>query len=397
MHKAARVKYGEKRVDPGDKTRTDSVRVATGGGAVDSGKIDDMELEQVIEKIARGERISMEEGLIMYHKASLLTLANLADQRRFELHPERVITFVVDRNINYTNICMSGCQFCAFYKVPGAEDGYVISNESLHEKIEETIALGGTQILLQGGMNPALDLTYYTDLLKYIKGHFDIHIHGFSPPEISWLAQRSSLTIKETIKALKEAGLGSIPGGGAEILCDEVRKKISPNKCMAEPWLEVMEKAHELGLRSSATMMFGHIESPVHIFEHLDKIRTLQDKTEGFTAFIPWTFQPDNTNLNKIEVGIRKASAVEYLRVVALSRIFLDNVHNIQASWVTQGDKIAQTALFYGANDIGSTMIEENVVASAGVDFMLPEKELRRLIEQAGFVPRQRDCFYNLL
>lgn len=360
-------------------------------------KEDMVEVEAVIEKIVKGNRISIEDGVVLLHKAPLLTLANLADQYRFKLHPERVITFVVDRNINYTNICMSGCQFCAFYKVPESGQGYVISKESLHQKIEETISLGGTQILLQGGMNPALDIDYYIDLLTYIKKYFDIHIHAFSPPEIAWLAKSSFRGIKETISILKEAGLGSIPGGGAEILCDDIRQKVSPNKCMSAQWLEVMKNAHELGLRSSATMMFGHIESPFHIFDHLSKIRNLQDKTGGFTAFIPWTFQPDNTPLSRKKIKIQKASAAQYLRVLALSRIFLDNFDNIQASWVTQGDKIAQTALFYGANDMGSTMIEENVVASAGVDFMLPEKELRRLIEQAGFEPRQRDCFYNLV
>ncbi|MBF0412066.1 MAG: radical SAM protein [Desulfamplus sp.] len=414
-------------------------------------KVYEQDIDTIIEKILSGKRISIEDGLILYHQAPLLTLANLADHRRFQLHPERVITFVVDRNINYTNICMSGCLFCAFYKIPSANDGkesngqggYVISKESLREKIEETIDLGGTQILLQGGMNPALDLDYYIDLLKYIKNNFNIHVHGFSPPEIWWLAQKSSLrqtsklredsssptassstkslSVKHLITILKDAGLDSIPGGGAEILCDEIRQKVSPNKCTTNQWLEVMESAHELGLKSSATMMFGHIESPVHIFKHLDRLRSLQDRTGGFTAFIPWTFQPDNTNLGKSTSyklsdtkhsilfkkntnnhteqhrKIRKTSAVEYLRVLALSRLFLDNFDNIQASWVTQGDKIAQTALFYGANDMGSTMIEENVVASAGVDFMLPEKELRRLIEDAGFVPKQRDCFYNLI
>ncbi|MBF0468727.1 MAG: radical SAM protein [Desulfamplus sp.] len=405
---------------------------------------DDAKVEAVIQKISSGERISIEEGLALYCHANILTLANLADQRRFKLHPDRTITFVVDRNINYTNVCMSGCLFCAFYKVPApgltqgkrradiqswekgyaisSEKGYVISKESLHQKIEETIALGGTQILLQGGMNPELGLDYYIDLLKYIKSNFEIHVHGFSPPEISWLAEKSSLTVSKIVSTLKDAGLGSIPGGGAEILCDEIRDKVSPNKCTAGQWLEVMRTAHESGLKSSATMMFGHIESPSHIFEHLDKIRSLQDRTGGFTAFIPWTFQPDNTrlvtintdrgfinkdlevaenkpytDLNNRKIKIRKASAVEYLRVLALSRIFLDNFENIQASWVTQGDKIAQTALFYGANDMGSTMIEENVVASAGVAFMLPEKEIRRLIEEAGFLPRQRDCFYNLI
>lgn len=349
-------------------------------------------IDEIIEKVTRSERISVIEGLRLFSEAPLLTLGQLAESRRFHLHPEKMVTFVVDRNINYTDICMSGCRFCAFYKTPGSRKGYVITKESLHEKIEETIALGGTQILLQGGMNPDLDLNYYTDLLKYIKSNFDIHIHGFSPPEISWLAKNSSLSVKDTIAILKSAGLGSIPGGGAEILSDEIRSKASPNKCTADQWIDVMKNAHELGLRTTATMMFGHLESPAHIFEHLQRIRNLQDETGGFTAFIPWTFQPDNT-----EITVRKASASEYLRVLAISRIFLDNFDNIQASWVTQGDKIAQLALFYGANDMGSTMIEENVVASAGVDFMLPEKELRRIIEVAGFTPRQRDCFYNLL
>ncbi len=349
-------------------------------------------INTVIEKVSRGERIDVNDGLQLYHKAELLTLARLADQRRFQLNPQRMVTFVVDRNINYTNICMSGCRFCAFYKTPESGQGYVISRESLHDKIRETMELGGTQILLQGGMNPNLTLGYYVDLLKDIKENFEIHIHGFSPPEISYIAQISSLSIEEVIRCFKEAGLASIPGGGAEILSDEIRKKVSPNKCMTDTWLEVMETAHGLGLKSSATMMFGHLESPVHIFEHLERIRSLQDSTQGFTAFIPWTFQPDNTKIVR-----KKTGAVEYLRVLAISRLYLDNFNNIQASWVTQGDKIAQTALFYGANDMGSTMIEENVVASAGVDFMLSENELRRLIETAGFEPRQRDCFYNLL
>ncbi|MBF0573359.1 MAG: radical SAM protein [Desulfamplus sp.] len=398
---------------------------------------EDRVVNKLLQKIINKERISIEDGLTLYHNAPILTLANLANQRRFEIHPERVITFVVDRNINYTNICMSGCKFCAFYKMPKSEptidkteiqqnpckkddeekseQGYVISKESLYQKIKETIELGGTQILLQGGMNPALDLDYYVDLLKYIKQNFDIHIHGFSPPEISWLAKSSSMSVKAALEILKEAGLGSIPGGGAEILCDEIREKVSPNKCTSKEWLEVMEIAHAMGLKSSATMMFGHIESPIHIFEHLDKIRSLQDKTKGFTAFIPWTFQPDNTNLGKLNTicsdnsdnntnnytginnKIKKASSAQYLRVLAISRLFLDNFDNIQASWVTQGDKIAQIALFYGANDMGSTMIEENVVASAGVDFMLPKEELCRLIQEAGFEPKQRDCFYNII
>jgi len=349
-------------------------------------------IDRTLAKAAAMERIDKEEGLALFQEGDLLTLARLAEKRRFHLHPDRIVTYVVDRNINYTNICVSGCRFCAFYKTPESRKGYVISKQELSTKIDETIALGGTQILLQGGMHPDLDLDFYTGLLEHIKENHSIHIHGFSPPEIFFLAEKAGLSVAETITVLKRAGLDSIPGGGAEILCDEVRSQVSPNKCSAGQWLDVMEKAHEQGLRSSATMMFGHLEQPFHLFEHLESIRSLQDRTKGFTAFIPWTFQPDNT-----KIRVEKTGAVAYLRLLALARIFLDNVDNIQASWVTQGDKIAQTALFYGANDMGSTMIEENVVSSAGVDFMLSREELQRLITEAGFQQQQRDCFYNFL
>lgn len=354
-------------------------------------EIDKM-IDKIIEKISSGGRIDSKEGLILYHDADFLTLARLAEEKRFQIHPERTVTYVVDRNINYTNICVSGCRFCAFFKSPESKKGYVISKDLLFKKIEETIDLGGTQILLQGGMNPDLEIDYYTDLLQQIKENFKIHIHGFSPPEIFFIAEKSSLSISETITILKQAGLDSIPGGGAEILCDEIRKQVSPNKCSTDQWLDVMKQAHGQGLRSSATMMFGHLEQPRHIVEHMERIRRLQDETKGFTAFIPWTFQPDNT-----KISVKKTGAVEYLRVLALSRLFLDNIDNIQASWVTQGDKIAQTALFFGANDLGSTMIEENVVASAGVDFMLSREELQCLITEAGFEPKQRDCFYGYI
>jgi len=349
-------------------------------------------INRILEKAYHLERIDREEGLALFYKANLLTLAGLAEKRRFYIHPQRIVTYVVDRNINYTNICVSGCRFCAFYRPPGTSDGYVISKTALSGKIDETIALGGTQILLQGGLNPDLDFDFYLDLLKYIKENHRIHIHGFSPPEIFFMAEKSALPLDETIARLKQAGLDSIPGGGAEILCDEVRRQVSPNKCLTNQWLGVMKTAHKQGVRSSATMMCGHLEQPSHILEHLDRIRTLQDDTNGFTAFIPWTFQPDNT-----KIRVKKAGAAAYLRVLAISRIFLDNIDNIQASWVTQGDKIAQTALFYGANDMGSTMIEENVVSSAGVDFMLSKEELQRIITEAGFQPQQRDCFYNFI
>ncbi|MBU3950810.1 MAG: dehypoxanthine futalosine cyclase [Proteobacteria bacterium] len=347
-------------------------------------------IDKIIKKTEENLRLDGKEALELYRNADLLTLGSLANRKRFDFHPEKNVTYVVDRNINYTNICVSGCRFCAFYQP--LEKGYVLSKKDLREKIQETLDLGGTQILLQGGMHPDLKIDFYVDMLSFIKKKFDIHIHGFSPPEIDFIAKRSNLSVAETISILKEAGLSSIPGGGAEILCDDIRQTVSPNKCLSEEWLEVMRQAHLQGMRSSATMMFGHLEQDFHIVSHLEKIRALQDETSGFTAFIPWTFQPGNTQIN-----VKKKTSVEYLKVLALSRIFLDNIENIQASWVTQGDKIAQTALFFGANDMGSTMIEENVVASAGVNFMLPETELRRLITTAGFKPRQRDCYYNLL
>jgi len=345
---------------------------------------------KIIEKVASNERIDSKEALTLFTDADTLTLADLADKRRKTLHPEPVVTYVVDRNINYTNICVSGCLFCAFYRPLNHPEAYIISKKELKKKIEETLNLGGTQILLQGGMHPSLDLDFYLNLLQYIKKNFSIHIHGFSPPEIAFLSNKSSLSIKDTINQLVGAGLDSIPGGGAEILVDEIRKKISPNKCTAGKWLEVMKTAHKCGLKTTATMMFGHIEKPIHIIEHLMKIRSLQDETGGFTAFIPWTFQPDNTRIH-----VQKATAVEYLRVLALSRLVLNNIPNIQASWVTQGDKIAQIALAFGANDLGSTMIEENVVAAAGAKFRLSKKEMIRLIQDAGYTAVQRDCYYN--
>ena len=349
-------------------------------------------IESIQSKLKNHQRLDIQDALTLYDHADLLLLAVLADNRRRELHPEAIVTYVSDRNINYTNVCVSGCQFCAFFRPPGHPEGYVIDREDLDQKISETLALGGTQILLQGGMNPDLGLDYYIDLLKYMKTRFKIHIHGFSPSEIVYLSQISSLSIKDVIKKLMDAGLDSIPGGGAEILVDAVRQKISPNKCSASQWLDVMHTAHDLGLKSSATMMFGHIETKYHIIEHLMKLRDLQDETGGFTAFIPWTFQPENTR-----IAVKPATAAAYLRVLAISRLVLDNIPNLQVSWVTQGDKIAQLALAFGANDFGSTMIEENVVAAAGVHFRLPRSEIVRLIEDAGYTARQRDCFYNVL
>ena len=365
-------------------------------------------IKTIIQKINENKRINKEEGMNLLKNVDLLTLASLANNKRFLLHPDKIITYVVDRNINYTNVCVSKCRFCAFYvslnknkqinkdkqkiKKKAQKTGYVISKQQLSDKIKETIFLGGTQIFLQGGLNPELDIKYYVDLLEYIKKTFHIHIHGFSPPEINFIAKTSSLSIFETISILQKAGLDTIPGGGAEILCDDVRNKISPDKCSSKEWLEVMRQAHLQKMRTTATMMFGHIEKDFHLFEHMEKIRKLQDETHGFTAFIPWTFQPCNTKMN-----VNKCSSIQYLKVLALSRIFLDNIDNIQASWVTQGEKIAQMALFFGANDIGSTMIEENVVAAAGVDFMLSKDQLKHMIIRAGFLSKQRDCYYNIL
>ncbi len=371
-------------------------------------------------------RITKRQALSLLKNSDLLELGHKADELRKSLHPEKVVTFIVDRNINYTNICINKCIFCAFWRDKGEADAYVLAKDELFRKIEETINLGGTQILIQGGLHPDFGLDYYINLLKEIKSRFDINVHGFSPPEIHYIAEKSDLTVGETLHILRTAGLDSIPGGGAEILSDRVREILSPRKIKSPLWLKVMEKAHGLGMRTTATMMFGSIEKPEDIIEHLDAIRTLQDKTKGFTAFIPWTFQPGNTELahrsakgtvpdlpvrqaglrtersEVVESGLspnsfHAATAVEYLRVLALSRIYLDNVKNIQASWVTQGLKIAEVALRFGANDFGSTMIEENVVASTGVSYGVSKEDIIDTIKKAGFLPAQRDTYYNIL
>ncbi|MEW6218564.1 MAG: cyclic dehypoxanthinyl futalosine synthase [Thermodesulfobacteriota bacterium] len=352
-----------------------------------------MSASSICQRVAAGERIGAADALALAEHADLYQLGMLADRVRRRLHPEPLVTYVIDRNINYTDVCISGCRFCAFYKSPEKGEGYVLSRAELGQKIDETLALGGTQILLQGGLHPDLDLPFYEGMLRFIKAEHPIHIHGFSPPEISHFAARSGLPVRQVLARLIASGLDSIPGGGAEILVDRVRSQISPDKCTADQWLAVMAEAHGLGLRTTATMMFGHIETWAERLEHLLKIRDLQDRTGGFTAFIPWPFQPRNTAL----AGIRAANAVDYLRTLALSRIVLDNVPNLQASWVTQGPQVAQLSLFFGANDFGSTMIEENVVAATGVSFRLSEAEIRRLVTGAGFVPRQRRMDYQLL
>ena len=342
---------------------------------------------------AHGTRLSMDEAKILYHKADLFTLGALAHQARQALYPGNIVTYVADRNINYSNICVCACRFCAFFRPPGHVEGYILSRKELGHKIRETLALGGTQILMQGGHHPDLPLSFYEDMISWIRNTYpDIHIHAFSPPEIVFFAARERLTIEEILARLVRAGLHSIPGGGAEILTNRVRTLVSPNKCSTEEWLEVMEKAHVLGLKTTATMMFGHEEEDDERLEHFFSVRGLQDRSKGFTAFIPWTFQPAHTN-----IACTQESPQGYLRILALSRLVLDNVPSIQASWVTMGPQIAQLALFCGANDFGSLMIEENVVAAAGASFRLSREQILAVIRKAGFIPKQRSMDYRLL
>ena len=336
-----------------------------------------------------GNRLERGEARKLWD-ADLLYLGAAADAVRRRLNPGTRVTFVVDRNINYTNICLSGCRFCAFYRVPGAKDGYVLDQAALEGKLKELINHGGSGVLLQGGLNPDLPFKYYEDLLETIR-RAGLKAHAFSPPEIIFLARKFKLSLKEILSRFIRAGLSSIPGGGAEILVERVRRRISPGKCTAGEWLEVMEAAHNLGLKTSATMMFGHIETREERLSHLFKIRDLQDKTGGFSAFIPWTFQPGGTAL-----GGGGAGAAEYLRTLAVSRLVLDNVPHLQVSWVTQGPKIAQVALKFGADDFGSTMLEENVVAATGVGYRLSREEIESIIKEAGYQPEVRDHQYEL-
>lgn len=340
-------------------------------------------------------RIDQATALELLERADLAILGYLADQVRRRFHPDNVVTFVIDRNVNYTNVCVAGCKFCAFQRKPSSPEGYVLDTEEILKKVQELIDWGGTTLLMQGGLNPNLPLKFYTDLLREIKKHFPmVQIHSFSAPEVVYLAKIEGLTIEEVIKALKDAGLDSIPGGGAEILSQEVRSFLSPGKCTVEQWEEVHRTAHKLGLTSTATMMFGHIEKPEHIVEHLERVRRIQDETGGFTAFIPWTFKKGNTMLDHIE----EASSVYYLKVLALSRIYLDNFKNIQSSHVTQTMQVGIVGLHFGANDLGSVMMEENVISSTNYKVSIPKVEdMVSAIRSAGFVPAQRDTYYNII
>ena len=348
----------------------------------------------LLEKAVAGERLNFDEGLRLIESHDLVALGRAADAVTRRLHPEPFRTYNIDRNINYTNECAAVCDFCAFYRPPGHEEVYVLPREVLYKKIEETVALGGDQILMQGGLHAKLPLEWYEELLADLKSRFpQVNIHGFSPPEIHHFTKISKQPLRAVLERLKAAGLGSLPGGGAEILVDRVRKEITRGKVLTDDWLNVNRVWHEMGGRSTATMMFGHVETLAERIEHLERLRQLQDETGGFTAFICWTFQPDHTAMSHIP----PAGAFEYLKTQAVGRLYLDNIPNIQSSWVTQGEKIGQMALFFGANDMGSLMIEENVVAQAGTVYYLSLETIRRSIEEAGYIPRQRNVFYQYI
>lgn len=351
-------------------------------------------VRDILDKAIAGQRLSSSEGLQLLESHDLAAIGSAADQVSRRMHPESFRTYNIDRNINYTNICTAVCHFCAFYRGPKSDEGYVLPREVLLKKIEETVALGGNQILMQGGLHPKFKLDWYEDLLRDIKSHFpDVNVHGFSPPELHHFTKVNNLSIRQVLERLKAAGLGSIPGGGAEILVDRVRNELTRGKVMSDDWLNVMRVWHQLGGISSATMMFGHVETLAERIEHLDRVRELQDETNGFTAFICWTFQPENTDLSHIP----PVGSFEYLKTLAVSRLYLDNVPSMQSSWVTQGLKIGQLALQFGANDMGSLMLEENVVAEAGTVHYLTLDQIREAIEEVGFQPRQRDVFYHLV
>jgi len=352
-------------------------------------------LDYIKEKALDRRRINTDEALLLIEEADLTLLGFLANEIRKNLHPENIVTFVIDRNVNYTNVCVAGCKFCAFQRKVSSPEGYVLNREEILHKVQELVDWGGTTLLMQGGLNPDLPLEYYEDLISSIKERFpQVQVHSFSAPEIVYLSKLEGISIKQVLERLKNAGLDSLPGGGAEVLSQEVRSFLSPGKCTVEQWEEVHRTAHELGMTSTATMMFGHIEKPHHIVEHLERVRRLQDDTGGFTAFIPWTFKKGNTQLDHIE----ETSTMYYLKVLALSRIYLDNFKNIQSSHVTQTMQVGMVGLHFGANDMGSVMIEENVISSTSYKVNIPKVEdMVYAIRSAGFVPAQRDTYYRIV
>ncbi len=351
-------------------------------------------IQPILDKAVAGERLTPDEGLQLLQSHDLAAIGRAADAVTRRLHPEPIRTYNIDRNINYTNVCTAVCDFCAFYRKPKSNEGYVLPREELLQKVRETVELGGDQILMQGGLHPDYDLAWYEELLHDIKQNFpQVNIHGFSPPELHAFTKINKLPIRTVLERLKAAGLGSIPGGGAEILVDRVRKEITRGKVLTDDWLNVMRVWHELGGVSSVTMMFGHVETLAERIEHLERVRKAQDETHGYTAFICWTFQPEHTDM----AHIAPAGAFDYLKTQAVARLYLDNIPNIQSSWVTQGLKIGQLALLYGANDMGSLMIEENVVAEAGTVHFLTLSQIRDAISELGYTPRQRNVRYELM
>ena len=353
-----------------------------------------MTIHSIADKVRTGARIDAGEALSLYRDAPTTLLGQLAESVRERKHPERIVSYIIDRNVNYTNVCVAKCNFCAFYRPVGSAEGYVLGFDELFRKIDETIAVGGVQLLLQGGHNPDLPLSWYEDLFRAIKDRYpSFKLHALSPPEVIHLSRLSQLPVPQVLERLIAAGLDSVPGGGAEILVDRVRTLLHcVGKATADEWIDVMRHAHRAGLRTTATMMYGTVETDEERIEHLLRLRALQDETGGFTAFITWSYQPDHTELAGTE-----ATGVDYLRTLALSRIVLDNFDNLQASWVTQGGKVGQLSLAYGANDMGSVMIEENVVRAAGASYCMDEVEIVRNIEDAGFVAKRRNMHYELL
>ena len=353
-----------------------------------------MMMEDIASKVSAGGRVSPAEALELYRHAPTHLLGRLADGIRARKHPDRIVTYIIDRNVNYTNVCVARCNFCAFYRPVGSPEGYVLGFDEIFGKIDETIAVGGNQLLLQGGHNPDLPIAWYEDLFRAVKARYpDFKLHALSPPEVLHISRINQLPPAEVIARLVAAGLDSIPGGGAEILVDRVRKVLNCySKASADEWLEVMRQAHRAGLRTTATMMYGTVETDEERIEHLMRLRELQDETGGFTAFITWSYQPEHT-----ERGGTEATGVDYLRTLALARIVLDNFDNLQASWVTQGGKVGQLSLAYGANDMGSVMIEENVVRAAGASYCMDEVEIVVNVEDAGFVPKRRNMHYEIL
>jgi cyclic dehypoxanthinyl futalosine synthase len=351
-------------------------------------------IEQIAQKVMDGGRIDATEALELYRHAPTQLLGKLADTIRFRKHPERVVTYIIDRNVNYTNLCVARCNFCAFYREVGSADGYVLGFDEIFRKIDETIAVGGNQLLLQGGHNPDLPIQWYEDLFRAVKQRYpEFKLHALSPPEILHISRMSKIPTREVIRRLIDAGLDSVPGGGAEMLVDRVRKLLNCyTKATSNEWLDIMGQVHDAGLRTTATMMYGTVETDEERIEHLMRLRDLQDRTGGFTAFITWSYQPEHT-----EHGGYEATGVDYLRTLALARIVLDNFDNLQASWVTQGGKVGQLSLAFGANDMGSVMIEENVVRAAGAAYCMDELEIVVNVEDAGFIPKRRNMHYELL